>query len=267
MPLATVNGVNLHYHDAGQGSPLLFLSGVGSVLTVWDSIVERLKSRHQCIALDNRGVGFSEKPDTPYTIAEMAADALGLLKDLGIEAAHVVGQSMGGMIAQEMARQQGASCLSITLCDTVAYIDGRTRVEWDCLRIFSRKLVPQEFAYAMVAWGYSRKTLEDKGWVRKFVESAAANPNPTPPHTYDHQVNTMLAFDSRPWLKDLRVPTLVVVGADDISTPPYQSQYLAQHIPGARYACLSDAGHRVIHERQDDFLKMLTDFIDEVEKS
>ena len=110
MPICKNNDLTLHYHEEGQGTPILFLSGVGARLDTWNSTLPLLKNNFHCIALDNRGVGRSDKPTMPYSIKDMASDAVAVLKHLNITSAHIVGQSMGGLIAQEMAHSFPDSC-------------------------------------------------------------------------------------------------------------------------------------------------------------
>lgn len=103
MPHVQINGINLHYEVAGQGQPLLLIMGLGAPAAAWDPIlVQELAKTHRVIIYDNRGTGMSDKPDTPYTIAMFASDAVSLLDALNVPRAHVFGVSMGGMIAQEL---------------------------------------------------------------------------------------------------------------------------------------------------------------------
>src|SRR5215471_12538716 len=99
MPYAHINGINLHYDVHGRGQPLLCINGLGQPSIAWDpAFIRDLAQTYQVITYDNRGVGLSEKPDEPYSIAMFAADAIGLLDLLTIPRAHTFGVSMGGMI-------------------------------------------------------------------------------------------------------------------------------------------------------------------------
>ena len=266
MPICKNNDLALHYHEEGQGTPILFLSGVGARLDTWNSTLPLRRNNFHCIALDNRGVGRSDKPTMPYSIKDMASDAVAVLKHLNITSAHIVGQSMGGLIAQEMAHSFPDACKSITLCSTVAFVDGRTTIEWSSMPILSRKLNVKEFLYVFAPWTYGRKALADTEWLQQTINQGAQSDLITPPHTYDIQVAAMVAFDSRSWLSSIDTPTLVVVGDDDIGTPPYQAQILATGIPNAKYVCYKDAGHRAITENQEEFIQELKSFISSVEQ-
>src|SRR5690349_10045048 len=103
MPHAPVNGIDLFYEETGDGPPLLLITGLSGNAADWTPLLPALAARHRVIALDPRGAGRSSAPPGPYTMAQLAADALGLLDHLDVDRAHVVGFSLGGMIAQEMA--------------------------------------------------------------------------------------------------------------------------------------------------------------------
>src|SRR5215831_4658052 len=103
MPTVRVNDITVNYEVAGEGEPLLLINGLADDLTSWAYQLEDFARHYRVISFDNRGVGATDKPAGPYTTAQMAGDARGLLDALGVERAHVLGVSMGGMIAQEFA--------------------------------------------------------------------------------------------------------------------------------------------------------------------
>ena len=263
------DGVRLSYRDAGPKSApaCLFLAGVGSRMDTFAKHVDDLSSDLRCITLDNRGTGGSDAPVAACTIDDMARDALALVAEVGLSDVHVVGQSMGGMIAQRMAVLEPDAVRSLTLCSTVAWIDGRTRAYWGSLPTLAATLSPTDFLKALTPWMAGRATLDDPDSpMLAMIEQAAAHPQPTPPHTWEQQVDAMLAFDSRPSLAEIGQPTLVTVGSDDIGTPPYQSEYLAEHIDGARLHVFEGAGHRAINERHDEFCALLKDWVQQQDR-
>ena len=103
MPHSTVNGIKIYYEEQGTGEPLILINGLAFPMDLWFAQIRELSKDFRVIALDNRGIGRSDHPDEEYSIAMMASDAVGLLQSLGIAKAHVVGLSMGGFIAQEIA--------------------------------------------------------------------------------------------------------------------------------------------------------------------
>ncbi|MCK4963645.1 MAG: alpha/beta fold hydrolase, partial [Dehalococcoidia bacterium] len=120
MPTTKVGDINMYYEVHGEGEPLLLIMGLGSDLTSWIFQIPEFSKKYQVIAFDNRGVGRTDAPDVPYSTAMMADDTTGLLDALGIEKAHVLGLSMGGFIAQELAVKYPQRVKSLVLAATAA---------------------------------------------------------------------------------------------------------------------------------------------------
>ena len=120
MPNATIRELDMYYEVAGSGEPLLLIMGLGADLNAWVRQTPVLSTRYRTVTIDNRGVGRSSKPPGPYSTAQMADEAAGLLDHLGVERAHVLGVSMGGMIAQEVALRHPRRVGTLTLVCTYA---------------------------------------------------------------------------------------------------------------------------------------------------
>src|SRR5690242_7924462 len=118
MPTTHANGIEINYEVYGDGEPLLLINGLADDLSYWGYMIDDLKQHYKVIIFDNRGIGATEKPAGPYTTEQMAADAHGLLDALGIDRVHVLGVSMGGMIAQEFALAYPDRVLKLLLCCT-----------------------------------------------------------------------------------------------------------------------------------------------------
>ena len=125
MPTAKINGINIYYEVHGAGDPLLLIMGLGANATAWEAQIPALNREYKVIAFDNRGSGRSDKPTVMYSMRQMADDAVLLLDQLGVAAAHVFGMSMGGMIAQELTLQHPARVKSLVLGATMAGRAGR----------------------------------------------------------------------------------------------------------------------------------------------
>lgn len=229
------SAVPIAYRDVGPpGAPaVLFIPGVGGRGDIFDHHLADLSGEYRCIALDNRGTGGSGKPTLSYTIDDMARDALDLLGELlgAGTSATVVGQSMGGMIAQRMAVLEPERVRSVVLCSTVSWCDGRTDAYWASLPLLAAALPPADFTKALLPWLFGKATLEDPTNPLLVATLAGiSSAVPTPAHTWALQIAAMLAFDSRPFLSQITQPALVTVGTDDIGTPPHQAEYLSAHI-------------------------------------
>ena len=123
MPSVSVGDIKIFYQDVGEGEPLVLIMGFGGDHMAWALQMADFSAQYRVIAFDNRGVGQSDAPDHPYTIRMMAGDALGLMDALGVDSAHVIGVSMGGMIAQELALARPDRVRSLHLACTFARPD------------------------------------------------------------------------------------------------------------------------------------------------
>ncbi len=130
MPIAKVGDINIEYYVEGEGPPLLMIMGLGGQANSWgESFLERLRPHFQIIRFSNRGTGLTDKPQVEYSIRMMADDAAGLLRELGIGKAHVLGISMGGMIAQELVLNHSQTVQGLVLgCTTPGASQGRAGV-------------------------------------------------------------------------------------------------------------------------------------------
>ena len=120
MPTVRVGDINIYYEDHGKGEPLLLIEGWGTDLTCWQFQIPEFSTKYRVIAFDNRGAGRTDAPDQPYSFRMMADDAVGLLDALGIGKAHILGMSMGGCIAQEIAIEHPERTRSLILAATTA---------------------------------------------------------------------------------------------------------------------------------------------------
>ena len=123
MPIAKVNGININYMVAGQGEPLVMIAGFSADQSLWKSQLPAFKKQFQMVIFDNRGVGKSDKPQGPYSPKMMSEDTIKLMDYLNIKKAHILGHSMGGLIAQEIAINYPERVMKLILASTWAYQD------------------------------------------------------------------------------------------------------------------------------------------------
>jgi pimeloyl-ACP methyl ester carboxylesterase len=261
MGIVRVNGIDLHYVEAGSGEPLLLIMGLGGDHQAWGFQFRAFAERHRVIAFDNRGAGQSSAPDEPYTIRGMADDARGLLDALGVGRVHVVGVSMGGMIAQELALAQPERVASLHLGCTLARSDPYLR---SVLRVWRdlRARLPQESVVRTIAlWLLAPATFAERpDFAEMVVQAALANPFPQSTAGFLRQSEAVMGHDTLDRLAALRPPTLVTVGEDDILVPPRFSREVSAAIPGSALHVVAAAGHVYFWERVDDFNKLTLDF-------
>ncbi len=257
------NGIELRIEEVGTGPPLLLIMGLGASLETWIAQRDVFATRYRVILFDNRGAGESECPPPPWTVPEMAADAIGVLDALGIARAHVVGVSMGGMIAQEMAIRWPERVDRLIVAVSFARPDPLRRAfllhrRW--ARLQGADLVQE--GVANLPWLVSPSMLNDPARLEQFLGVVATMPLMAP-EAYSHQVDAILEHDTLSRLERVRAPTLVLAAAEDVLTPIFLSQEIATAIARARLTVLPRGNHAVQLEDPNAFNTAVLEFLEE----
>ncbi|HLL54334.1 MAG TPA: alpha/beta hydrolase [Myxococcaceae bacterium] len=260
MPTVTANGIQLAYESRGEGPPLLLISGVGYGGNFWRPFAALLVDAFRVITFDNRGAGASSKPPGPYTTRQLAADAAGLLDALGIEAAHVVGHSLGGMVAQELALGFAGRVRKLVLASTVGG-PNHVPIPPDALELLTnRQGEPMELfrrgVQVATARGFAERHPEK---VTELLQVKQASP--VAPAEYAAQVAAGAGHDAETRLPNLTCPTLILTGGEDRVIPPENALLLAARIPGARVERVSGAGHLLFFERPEVLARLVKSFL------
>jgi 3-oxoadipate enol-lactonase len=249
--------VNIAWESRGDGPALLLIQGLGYARWSWEPILPGLAERYRVIAFDNRGIGESDKPDGPYTAGQMAGDALQVLDEAGVDRAHVLGASLGGMIAQELAVGAPDRVDKLVLCCTTP--GGLDTVPMP-------EVTVQLFAEA--------QTLAPEIALRKFVENAlGGNPsgklveelytrrlaNPPDPAGWQAQAAAGLGFQGV--VGAIAAPTLILTGTADNVVDPRNADVLVARIPGSRVERFEGAGHLFFWEQPQAAVQAITGFL------
>ncbi|MGH2389109.1 MAG: alpha/beta fold hydrolase [Chloroflexota bacterium] len=261
MSTLRVSGTDLYYDERGQGTPILWLQGLGADHTAWSPQLAHFASRFRCLAPDNRGAGRTA-PGGPFTLRTLAEDAAALLAARAAdEPAHVVGLSMGASIAMELAHLVPERVRSLVLVSASAAIEPRLRELILAWRDIYPRVPPGVFQRQANTWLFSWRFFERPtaaASVIRYAERSAA-----PPEWFVAQVDAAEAHDARAWLSELRAPALVLTGEEDAMVPPRVGRILAEQLPDARFVVIPQAGHSVNLEQQAQFHRELTAFFDE----
>lgn len=266
MPVThAADGTEIAYALAGRrdGEPLLMVHGLGADTRGWALQKRALQGRYRLVMVDNRGVGRSGRPDGPYDIEVMAADALAALDDAGYGSAHVMGASMGGIIAQAMVVRHPERVRSLTLACTACHHFG-----W-------RRELLAEWAEQAQTWGMREFVRRNLQWMvgprslrRTWPALAVLGPLAfnVPAASFVAQIQAILAMDDglRDELTQVDVPTQVLCGSQDVLTTQGDSEEIASLIPGARLAVVRGGAHLFMVEQSGAYNTIVKDFLAEV---
>jgi 3-oxoadipate enol-lactonase len=261
LGLIAQNGdVKIAYELHGSGAPVLLVQGLGYPRWGWEPVVGGLAEQFRMCLYDNRGIGESDVPPGPYTVAELAEDAVAVLDAAGFERAHAVGTSLGGMVAQELALEYPDRVGRLVLVCTTPGVQGLP--------------MPQQTLTLMA----EAPSLAPDVALRRFVENALASDAPaeladeitrrrleSPPDLagWAAQAAAGADFDRLDRLEEIRAPTLVVHGTADNVVDPANGELLAEKIPGARLELLEGCGHLLMWEQPERFVEIVGAFLEE----
>jgi len=274
MSIAKVGALDMYYAEQGSGDPLLLIMGLAADSTAWMFQVPEFAQHYRTIVFDNRGVGRSSKPPGPYTIHEMADDAAHLLDVLDVGRAHVVGVSMGGMIAQELVLRHPARVRGLVLACTypepdaeieshrqfsieqfggTVTADGEMQVDLKALNPmdFFQHLLPMVFNQEFIATELPKLIQVFSGALQYGFSLEAIL----------GQVAAVMNHKATDRLHQISVPTLVITGDADRLIPPANSELIAKHIPGARLVKVPGGSHGFNFETPEVFNRAVLEFL------
>jgi len=251
------HGEGLYYEEAGQGDPLLMVMGLGTDHLGWILQVPEFSKRYRVVTFDNRDVGQSKQADGPYEVADMARDALALADHLELDTFHLIGMSMGGAIAQEMALQAQERLRTLTLAVTFGG-GGNWGVERGRLWSEIRGLISHDTHLDwLLLFGMSEQFYADPERVAYSKQLVRANPHPQTVEAFQRQVEASARHDVRDRLAEISVPTHVIGAEHDTLVPVWKSKEIAELIPGADYSVMPGAPHALNMERAQEFNEMV----------
>jgi pimeloyl-ACP methyl ester carboxylesterase len=264
MPIAKVGGINIYYEIHGTGEPLVLIFGYAGHSGLWFRQIPVLSQKYRVIVFDNRGAGRSDKPDMPYTTAMMAEDTAGLLDAIGIDAAHVFGISMGGMIAQHFALNYPQRVISLilgcTFCGGFHSILPKPEIFTAFFDFERFKRSPEEFTRQLMLSCFSQEFIDKN---HDVVDETVAKclKYPMPLHGVVRQGEAIMSHDTHELLPSIKSPTLVIAGDDDRAMPFENCRILVSRIPKSESATVNGAGHLFFIENPQESNRVVLDFL------
>jgi len=270
MPVAKVGDINIEYYVEGKGPPLLMIMGwIGHARFWGEPFLERLRPHFQVVRLSNRGTGLTDKPGGELTIRLMAEDAAGLLRELGIQRSHVLGISMGGMIAQELVLNHPQAVQGLVLgCTNCGFAHGAPpRLEVMAGSAQAGTVAPQERIRQLLLAAVTPEFLgraEKEFWAWVIAAWLAA---PTPWETIGRHFMAIESFDTYERLPKIQVPTLIIHGDRDLMIPVENAEVLRERIPGSRVRIVPGVGHLFFWEKPAESAEAVVEFLSSVPAS
>jgi len=257
----SANGIDINYTVEGEGPWLVMSHSLACDLHMWDEEAKRLSKRYKVLRYDTRGHGKSGAPAAAYTLELLADDLHGLLAALGVKSPHFVGLSMGGMIGQTYALKYPGVFRSLALCDTSSRYPAEAAGLWaDRIKTVETEGMEPLVASTLARWFTEpfRKTRPE------VVEKVANMIRNTPAAGYAGCCHAIPKINLTARLKEIRCPSLVIVGRDDAGTPVAMAEDIHHALPGSKLVIIAEAAHLSNLEQPDAFNRALGDFVDAV---
>jgi len=241
MPRLALDDLEVNYLQEGSGTDLVLIHGLGNDLTMWDADAAAFANYHRVLRFDVRGFGDSDKPAGPYSPELFARDLAGLLEACGVERAHVLGISMGGVIAQRFALDYPARVRSLVLVSTSSEVGPKSTAAW------------QRLAATIERAGFDARSADASrafapAFVRRCPEIVAEMGRRNAacdPRGYAAAARAMSDYCWTDELARLRAPVLILQGLDDQLTPPGGAVKMRRALPHARLLMISECGHNL----------------------
>jgi pimeloyl-ACP methyl ester carboxylesterase len=250
MPSVSVRGLDIAYEDLGAGDPVVFIPPTGAAGTVWLAQTMELSERYRCIVADNRDCGRSSYVEAPYMPADLGADIAGLMDALGVGAAHVVGYSLGGAAAQELAIARLDLVRSLVLVSTWAASDEWFKAQMRCWQALRCAHWDDDEAFwrAWFPWVLSPRTYGTPGMVEGLIAFATAQEPRQRADGFLRQCEADIVHDASEGLPGVDAPAIVIVGEEDICTPPRYAGELCDLLPQAELVVIPELAHAALLE-------------------
>lgn len=262
MPQLTVNNISLYFERHGAGDDLILIGGLTSDHQVWKSTLRELSKHFRVLIFDNRGAGQSSTPNYPYTMEMMATDTLQLMDALKIGRAHIVGHSMGGGIAQQIALMAPERINKLIL------VCSRTQPNALASMVFSMraKLIENNFdqkdiANYMMPFLFGDDFLNNPLLVKGFVQWTVKNPFPQSALGYQHQLHASSTRDFTDQLHQIKTPTLLIAGEEDILMRPKQAKIVSKSLKNSTFMMMDNCAHMPHVEKSKEFVDIVLGFL------
>jgi len=262
MPDILIDNRRLYFDEQGSGEPLILLSGLGGDHRAFGVTTRHFSDRFRVLALDARDSGRSDRVNASYGTADLADDVASWLDALGIERARVVGHSLGGLVAQELAIRHPEKVRNLVLASTHAGSNDWRKAVIESWIVARRALAPADFARVTMPLLVAPPFFKARSQVDGLIRFAERNEWPQTPDAFERQARAAIMHDARGRLDAIRVPCLVLAGELDLVNPVDVARELAESLADARLVVLPGVGHLPHIEDGPRFRQAIGEFLE-----
>jgi 3-oxoadipate enol-lactonase len=258
MPRAPVNGINIYYEVHGNGEPLLLIAGMGADHRSWFPQTMAFRKRYRVITFDGRGMGKSDTPTGLYTFRTLAEDVIGLMDHLRIDKAHMLGESLGGIVAQEVAILFPHRLMKLVLANTSPGTGVGMQIHPELMEAYGGDSASTDFDATKVDIGKAMRAMISLSFNSRLYRLAMGIAATLYVRTAGlsgmaEQIKAISNHSTLDRLHLIQSPTLVMVGTRDRIVPPAMSEILVGRIPGARLVKIDNGPHALNVEMRRRF--------------
>lgn len=259
LPKVKINDIEIYYEIHGDGFPFILITGLAGDVNWWNSEdIKRYSKDFKTIIFDNRGAGRTDKPNMNYSMGLFGSDVLGLMEALNIEKTHILGSSLGGMIAQEIAINHPERVEKLILCSTHSGGSNMIKPSKEVTEMLTSSR--QDLIDGIVSMCFTDNFINSHPKLISKFKSQISKTR-IPPRSYILQLKSVNSFDTYSRLKQIKAPTLIIHGKKDILIPVANAEILEQEIPNARKLLLNDLAHWPFFPTNKKLMNMIIEFL------
>ncbi|CDZ77544.1 Putative non-heme bromoperoxidase BpoC [Legionella massiliensis] len=251
MAFLKVNGASIYYEVHGQGEPLVLVAGYTCDHLFWSAMLDELAKKFQVLVFDNRAVGQTTDDGALFSLDDMAQDTMALIEHLGLKRPHILGQSMGGAIAQIIAKKYPDKIGKLIILNSTGKFNRRTDLALESLiNLRKQDLSLDLLIEAAMPWFFSSAYMSDPKNIIAFKDAITGNPYPQSIEDQIRQCRNIPTFNSQSWQHEIKAPALVIAAVEDIIALPSESQELAKGI-NAQFVLIPGAHSSPLEQHQE----------------
>jgi len=263
MPIFMNNGVRLYYEVHGEGIPILLVAGLASDSQSWQPIVEELSKHYRVIIFDNRGSGRTKPQEMEIRIQDIAEDCISLIQHIGLSSVALLGHSMGGFVALDVAIRYPEYISKLILLGTSAFNSKRNNALFeDWATTLKSEMDAGLWFRNIFYWIFSKRFFEEKDTLAQSTRFAVEYPYPQTATAFAHQVSAIKQFNCAGNLSRIESKTLLLCGKEDLLFSPEESFEVLQAIPNLFFTIIEQAAHSIHVENPTEFLRLVREFLD-----